>query len=249
MIVLGNLLFRIRNGFFPALWVLLMVALEPRPMFGDATWDLAADLAGFAIIVAGLALRIAVIGLVNIPREGRKKRVHAARLATTGLFRQVRNPLYVGNLILFTGWLIMWNNPWAYLVGLPLGVFFYQAIIRAEEAFMEEQFGEEFRRYKQFSNRWLPRLGGLWASLQDHSFNWGRAVAKEYNIVLIWTFMALTAMTVERVEGIGTLSPSFTLFGGLILGLVVGASTFIFVLKRQRILTGRGWSQQPRGTT
>lgn len=245
MVRLGKMLFRVRNWLFPLFWLGILVGFEPMLFLGDPDWARFAEFVGWVVLLLGLGIRFSVIGLVNIPREGKKRVVNAKSLVTEGIFRQVRNPLYVGNLVIFLGWLLIFHNPWAYLVGLPLVALAYQAIIRAEEAFMVDRFGEEFRRYIRKANRWLPRFRGLGQSLKGQTFNWGRAMAKEYNAISLWLTMGLIAMAYKRlVHPELPLTAGFALGTGLVLGMVIGLSAFIILLKRQKILSGNGWKTQ-----
>ncbi len=248
MVRVGQLLFHCRNWLFPMIWLAFLVAFTPTLAFGHPLGDLALDGLGLAVILVGLTVRVLVIGLANIPREGRKKQVSAKQLETDGLFRHVRNPLYVGNVLLFAGWLMIFHHPWAYLAGLPLVLFAYQAIIRAEEAYMEREFGEEFARYRAAVNRWIPDPRGLSRTLREGSFRTGRVLAKEYNATLLWISMALVVMAYERwMLPQLPLTLTFVLASGLTLGVVAGISGFIILLKRNKVLSGKGWVQLRTG--
>ena len=63
------------------------------------------------IAMSGLAVRGVVIGLAYIKRGGLNKKVYAANLVTEGMFSVCRNPLYVGNMLIYTGEFLMFGNP------------------------------------------------------------------------------------------------------------------------------------------
>ena len=71
----------------------------------------------------------------------------ASLLVVRGIYR------YMGFLL--TAWAIHLSNPLGF-AGLPLFVFCMNRLqIRAEEAAMEAQFGDEYRSYRESVRRWL----------------------------------------------------------------------------------------------
>jgi protein-S-isoprenylcysteine O-methyltransferase Ste14 len=179
---LGNFLFHWRNVLFPLFYFLLFVpspSLFPRLSVAVG--------AGLAIALAGQLVRVATIGLVYIIRGGRNRRIYAEGLVTTGLFGHCRNPLYLGNVLIIAGLGVLSNSTLFICLLIPLFILFYEAIIRAEENFLEEKFGDGFRAYKRSVNRWWPSLKGMGETFRGMHFNWQRVLIKEYNATYIWT--------------------------------------------------------------
>ncbi len=79
-------------------------------------------------------------------------------LKTTGFYRFVRNPIYTGELLWCLGLAIYFRST----IGVALVPIWWAALllhIAKEEAFMERQLGEVFRRYKQqVKGRIVPGL-------------------------------------------------------------------------------------------
>ena len=123
----GDFLFAWRNLIFSAVTILFLAALPPRPFGGGAAMDRILDLVGVGITVFGQALRMAVIGFAYIKRGGTEGKVDAQRLVTEGFFNHCRNPLYVGNILIVAGLVVVHNNLIAYLL-IPLACFGYSAI-------------------------------------------------------------------------------------------------------------------------
>ena len=98
---------------------------------------------GFSVTLIGQLIRVVTIGLVYIMRGGRNRRVYAEDLVTTGIFAHCRNPLYVGNILVLAGLGIASNSLIFMAVFLPIFLFFYQAIVMAEEDFLAGKFGEQ----------------------------------------------------------------------------------------------------------
>lgn len=80
------------------------------------------------------------------------------KLVTTGLYRFIRNPMYVGVLLLVLGWALYLSSLMlaAYMVVLAIG--FHIRVLTYEEHRLKSQFGEEWEAYKASVPRWLPRL-------------------------------------------------------------------------------------------
>ena len=182
----GNFLFRARDAVFPVVLLALFVATRPHWPGNSQRADDALDLVGVLVALAGQALRVATVGYAYIIRGGRDRKVYAEELVTRGLFRHGRNPLYVGNLLILAGLLLVWNSPVAYAVGVPFFLLGYVAIVAAEEAFLRGKFGAQYDAYCATVPRWGLRLRGLRASVADMTFNWSRVLVKEYGSAAYW---------------------------------------------------------------
>ena len=181
MVKLGNLLFHNRNWLFPLFYVILFI---PSPeVFND---PVTAMLIGFGIALIGQIIRIITIGLVYIVRGGRNRRVYADDLVTTGIFSHCRNPLYVGNILILAGLGVASNSLIFMAVATPLFLFFYQAIVLAEENFLRNKFGEAFNEYCKKVNRWVPAFAGIGNTINSMEFKWKRVVIREYTSIYVW---------------------------------------------------------------
>ena len=80
-------------------------------------------------------------------------------LVTTGPYRFIRNPMYVGLGFLYVGLALWFQIVWA-LVLLPvaIGIIRYR-VIAPEEKYLEQKFGTEYLDYKARVPRWFTRLG------------------------------------------------------------------------------------------
>lgn len=195
---LGAFLFARRNLLFPVCTIALLAGLPPV-RFPDAMADRWMDGAGLLLILAGQALRASVIGLASIRHGGKEGKVHAPHLLTDGLFRHSRNPLYLGNLLVLGGLLVIHNNPWAYALGVPLGVIAYSAIIAAEEAFLRGRFGAAYEEYRRTTPRWFPVLRGLRRTLAGRRFDWWRVINKDYTTTYSWVAAVVALLAYEEI--------------------------------------------------
>jgi protein-S-isoprenylcysteine O-methyltransferase Ste14 len=195
----GNFLFRYRNGVFPLVMVALFAMSRPHWPAGRDDYDTLLDITGFAVALLGQLIRSGTVGYAYIIRGGKNKQVYAEELVTRGLFNHSRNPLYLGNLLIVLGLLLVWNSTFAYLVG---GLFFlvgYVAIVAAEEVFLRGKFGAQYDAYAMRVPRWRIRLGDFRSSMEGLSFSWRRVVLKEYNSAAFWISSAFALMLADSL--------------------------------------------------
>jgi protein-S-isoprenylcysteine O-methyltransferase Ste14 len=79
-------------------------------------------------------------------------------LVVTGLYRYVRNPIYVGVLAIFLGH-FLWFGYWALLIYTVLafiGVQFF--VVLYEEPTLKRKFGAAYEDYLKTVPRWIPRF-------------------------------------------------------------------------------------------
>ncbi len=86
--------------------------------------------------------------------------VGAPELVVAGPFAYLRNPLYIGNILMYVGLGIMANAlmPWLVLVTAIYFFVQYSLIVSLEEDFLEKTFRAEFADYKKSVPRFFPRL-------------------------------------------------------------------------------------------
>ncbi|MGB2868499.1 MAG: methyltransferase [Bacteroidota bacterium] len=112
---------------------------------------------GFAVVVTGEFLRF--WGVAYAGSLTRVASVGAPEVILAGPFAYVRNPLYIGNILLYTGIGIMSNAlvPWLQILALVYFSFQYGMIVSLEEEFLEKEFGAAYREFKKNVPRFFPR--------------------------------------------------------------------------------------------
>lgn len=78
------------------------------------------------------------------------------RLVIRGLYRVVRNPMYLGVLSVILGWAIWFGSARLVLYAGLVAVLFHLFVIGIEEPTLRRSFGPDYERYKATVNRWLP---------------------------------------------------------------------------------------------
>ena len=232
MIAIGNFLFRYRNSLFPPL-VLLLLLPGPR-IFAN---PLHATLLAFVFATLGQTVRALTIGLRYIKRGGRGGRVYAKDLVTEGVYGHIRNPMYVGNVLICLGVALASNELLVALAAVPLAAFAYAAIVAAEENYLRGRFGEAYEAYCRDVPRWLPDVRGLGATLSQMDFHWRRVVLKEFGTPWGW-ISAICVLTVYNVWRTGSLGEHGELVGIVAAILVIATLLWALVLtlKLRRIL-------------
>ena len=72
----------------------------------------------------------------------------------SGPYRYTRNPQYLGDIILFMGISILSNSMYVTIVHILLSLVFIFASF-TEEAWLENQYGEEYNKYKSNTERFI----------------------------------------------------------------------------------------------
>jgi protein-S-isoprenylcysteine O-methyltransferase Ste14 len=219
----GGFFFRHRNTVFPLILVGLCVVFPPQLAGGSLATDRWLDLLGLAVVLAGQALRAAVIGLAYIKRGGLNKQVHAKSLVTGGMFGVCRNPLYLGNGLILAGLLVIHGNPVAGLLGALIFGFAYCSIVATEERYLNERFGDEYRAYCRAVPRWWPDFSRLAEARRGMAYDWRRVVANDYGTLFTWLTAAAALFVYESIYAIGFAASVPRLVGCGALVVAVGA--------------------------
>ena len=178
-LAVGRWVFRHRNAVFPTIFVLVVLLVRPRVLFGDLALDRWLVAAGAVIALLGQAVRLLTIGFDYIERGGKDGKVWASKLVQGGIYAHTRNPMYLGNLLIATGMCVYTGAPAAYLFIIPLFAYFYNTIMIAEEAFLREKFGPEYAAYCGRVPRMLPSRRGIRQTFGNATYDWRRAIRKD----------------------------------------------------------------------
>ena len=124
---------------------------------------------GGVVALAGEAMRFWGVAYAG-PLTRVTGNVGAPELVTSGPFSYVRNPLYVGNILLYVGFGIMANalTPWLASATAFYFVVQYAAIVSLEEEFLQKEFSSSFEEYRRSVPRFIPRLTPLREIQKDH---------------------------------------------------------------------------------
>ncbi len=235
---IGGWFFKYRNLAFPAALLILFTSLPPVPFMGSAVIDAWLDMLGLLLALAGSGLRAWVIGLAYIKRGGLDKKVHADTLVSSGMFAVCRNPLYVGNALVLLGLFVVHNNFYAYLVGLLFFGAAYWGIVAAEEKFLLEKFGDEYRDYCKRVNRFWPNFARYREAVAGMDFNWRRVVIKDYSTVYTWVAGMMVLISWEHAHWGGASFIDALASIIIPLGIATALVLLVRILKKRGMLSG-----------
>jgi protein-S-isoprenylcysteine O-methyltransferase Ste14 len=122
------------------------------PLSGSAVFQYS----GLIILLLGIVLRLYSVSYlgryftvdVNISKEH--------ELVSTGIYKFIRHPSYLGSIISFTGFGLSLNNWISFviiIIAIP-AVMIYR--IKIEEKALSERFGEGYELYKLSTKRLIP---------------------------------------------------------------------------------------------
>ena len=151
---LKNVLFTI---FVPGTVAVLLprVLVEPDPAF-PAVWG-APQLAALPILLAGLLIYLRC--LWDFAHRGRATPLplDAPRvLVVQGLYRYVRNPMYLGVLLVIAGQAIFFESRGFAIYGAVWFAFVHLFTMVYEEPTLRQSFGDAYDHYCRNVSRWVP---------------------------------------------------------------------------------------------
>lgn len=195
-------------------WLLTELGMAGPVMGGYPQTPAGQVIFALGAAAVGLAAFIRTWGTAYLKNDVvRDSVVRADQLVADGPFRYVRNPLYLGSLMMAAGIGLM-ASPIGWLV-LMAGIgFVILRLIGREEAFLLEKQGDAYGAY-------LERVPRLWPSLRPrvptggNQPRWGQALAGE---IWMWFLFAGSAVFAATLS---TRAFSYIIWGGLILSMGV----------------------------
>ena len=114
---------------------------------------------GIGLIVVGESIRI--YGVRFAGGATRTREVGAPSLCTSGPYSRCRNPLYLGNMIIYCGVVLVAGGPFLWPLLFIVFAFFtlqYSMIISLEEETLVKLFGNEYQLYCESVPKLFPRI-------------------------------------------------------------------------------------------
>lgn len=114
---------------------------------------------GFILALIGELIRIWGVGYAGSETRTTGP-VGGSKLITAGPYAYVRNPLYVGNMLIYLGFGVMSMAlfPFLQILGFIYFLVQYYLIVTLEEEYLSRTFGDEYARYYKHVPRFIPRL-------------------------------------------------------------------------------------------
>ena len=185
---IGAWLFRYR-GVLPI--PVLLVPLCVHASMTRMTWAV-----GLATIALGELLRLSGVAAAG-PATRRRTRC-VPHLVTDGAFAWARNPIYIGNAVVWTGVAIATGVLWYVPIAVAAFAVEYGFIVRYEEGVLESTFGTAYLAYKERTPRWIPRWPSLGPRAVGRHHDWGAACRSETSTLV----NCAAAISVVAVKGL-----------------------------------------------
>ena len=117
------------------------------------------EVLGVALVLAGGVLVLAsILAFVFVGKGTPAPFDPPRRLVTTGPFRYVRNPIYIGALAGVAGAAVYYRSLGVVAYGVILAVALHLLVRIYEEPVLRRSFGDEYDRYCERVRRWIPAL-------------------------------------------------------------------------------------------
>jgi protein-S-isoprenylcysteine O-methyltransferase Ste14 len=124
--------------------------------FGDFT---ILRVVGVVLILAGVPVLLDSFARFAIQGLGTPAPVFPTRnLVVQGLYRYVRNPMYVALLLVVTGQALFFGNLHLLEYGAIVWLFTHLFVVLYEEPKLRATFDDEYKTFCAHVPRWIPRL-------------------------------------------------------------------------------------------
>lgn len=154
---------------------------------------------GIVLVLLGELLRLVSIRYVG--GETRTRRVGAKMLCTSGPFAYLRNPIYLGNIMIYSGGVLIAGGSQVWLVLAFTFIFFaiqYGLIISLEEETLSHLFSNRYDQYRQGVPRIIPRLSRWPGAEERKPSSWSKALKREKRT--LQTLAAFFLLLLIRVQ-------------------------------------------------
>ncbi|MEM9648269.1 MAG: isoprenylcysteine carboxylmethyltransferase family protein [Bacteroidota bacterium] len=240
----GDYLFRFRS-YLPLLLLMigLWVKVYQEAYSGGANESFIAEILeelGILVGIMGLVIRIWTVGYTPKNTSGRntKDGQLADTLNTTGLYSIIRNPLYLGNYLMWVGIAMVTGNIWFVLI-FTLGFWiYYERIIYAEESFLRKKFGQDYLDWTSETPAFLPKHFNYITPKIE--FSWKKVLKKEKNgLFALFLLFCLFGIVGDIAEGeFSLLEERMSIFGAILTGVMY--SVLKYLKQRTRVLNEMG---------
>jgi len=217
-IKVGNVLFKHRS--FTPIPLIGLVFIIFKPVNLNEK-NIILNLAGLLISLLGETIRIFAVGYSFTGTSGRETFLRADALNTTGIYAIVRNPLYIGNFLMFTGIVIVFSNVFAVLVFTLFLILQYYFIILSEENFLKEKYGESYETYCRQVRRIMPTFKNYKGN--QNPFSLKKVLFKENDSIFNMLMMFLLVLLYKEWRFNGRIDQPilYIIPGGILIALYV----------------------------
>ncbi|MCK5221279.1 MAG: hypothetical protein KAR14_06855 [Candidatus Aminicenantes bacterium] len=192
---IANQCFRFRAISVVPLILICYYAFSP---IDPGRFNIYLNILGFIVALSGGLIRMTSVGFSKPVTSGRENYLKAENLNTKGLYSFVRNPLYVGNFLIYNGILIAYSSIYALIL---LNVFFvlnYYFIIYSEESYLKKQFGSEYEDYLAKVPSVIPNFKNY--KKNERKFDLFKVILREKNTTFYWITFYMISLLMKQYK-------------------------------------------------
>ncbi len=110
------------------------------------------------LVVLGVAVTAGALKRFGSAGTDERYAKPSSAIVKDGAYALTRNPMFLGLILIYLGLVVAVNAAWA-LVGVPvLTLYLHFGVVRREERYLEDRFGDEYTSYTTSVPRWIPRV-------------------------------------------------------------------------------------------
>ncbi len=102
---------------------------------------------GVILVAAGVALGISAMRAFTRAGTYVEPWKPSTALVTVDIFSWLRNPMYVGAILLLAGFAVIIASDWTLVMTIVFALVVHFGVIKREERYLEGKFGEAYRHY------------------------------------------------------------------------------------------------------
>ena len=102
---------------------------------------------GVLLIATGLGLAVSALGLFKSAMTHAEPWKPSTALVTEGIFKWLRNPMYVGGTLILAGLAILLASDWMLVMTIVFVPVIHFGVIKREERYLTAKFGDPYRQY------------------------------------------------------------------------------------------------------
>ncbi len=113
------------------------------------------EIPGAGLMLAGFVLALGAVREMQRARTSVDPYQPVKALVTAGPYRYTRNPIYLGFLCELIGLPLVFGSGWGLILSPLFVLVMTRLVIRPEEVYLEQKFGQTYLQYTSLTRRWL----------------------------------------------------------------------------------------------
>jgi protein-S-isoprenylcysteine O-methyltransferase Ste14 len=121
------------------------------PLYKIEELTFSLNIFGTILILIGI-----IIWLFAVVKSKITKEIIDNKLVTSGIYSHIRHPIYSAFLFASSGLIVLSQNIYLFFLPVIYWIILTIGMIKTEEKWLKEKFGEEYEEYSKKVNRFIP---------------------------------------------------------------------------------------------